>query len=48
MALEDGGILWFEVGAWYVLRRQCEMQLEMGVGLHLKFPIFSLRRWLPV
>lgn len=46
MAFGVGGKLWFEVGGWYVPSAQCEMQLEMG-GVHLKFPIFSLRRWLP-
>lgn len=46
MAVGDGGRLWVEVGVWYVPNAQCETQLEMGVVHHLKFPIFSSKRWL--
>lgn len=38
------GLKW-ESGMSLVLG--CETQLEMGVVHHLKFPIFSSRRWLP-
>ena len=47
MAGGDGGKVWFAVGVWHVHGSLCEVQLEMGVVRHLKFPIFSLRRWLP-
>lgn len=46
MVLGDGGKLWFGVGVWCVPSSWCETQLEMGAVCPLKFPIFSLGRWL--